>query len=360
MSPRPVLARFFFAALLAAPAVVAVSGCPLYSADSCEEDPVCRNKIADSGVVVDTGPPTGEGCGGVCAAGYVCTSQSTGRYACVAYDCRASEKACTDGKTCAKDEAKGVWTCGSSAPADCSTTGCITGYTCKDDGAGKKLCVSSDPNACVGDADCTAKTGVGSLCLGGVCKAPKDLCSDSTQCKTGSSCLDGRCVTKCSATCATGYTCDDKTGLCSGGAGACGASKACDAGKSCVNERCVDVAATDGACKSGLVSVAGGCVANDQPLFFCDKDGTADGKQDTCAAGSICLHHNCYIACTGPTDTTTCTKADKFPICKSVTTSSGAHNVCGSSTSLGSECDPTATPPKACTAGKVCIDGFCK
>ena len=108
--------------------------------------------------------------------------------------------------------------------------------------------------------------------------------------------------------------------------------------------------------REGAPKQAGAVFAN----FFCDKDGTKDGTQDLCASGSICLHHNCYISCTGATDTTSCTKADKFPICKSVTTSSGAHFVCGSNTSLGSECDPTATPPKTCATGKVCIDGFCK
>lgn len=357
MSPRPNVSRFFFAALLAAPAVVAIAGCPIYSADRCEDDPVCRNRmVSDAGA--DTPLPS-EGCGSGCADGYVCTSQSTGRFECVAYDCRSSEKACTAPQTCTKDEARGVWTCGASTTPDCSTTGCITGYTCGDV-SGKKTCVSSDANACVADADCVAKTGAGSLCLGGTCKAPKDLCSDSTQCRAGASCVDGRCTPKCTATCAAGYTCDDKAGLCTGGAAACDSTKACVSGSTCVSGRCVAPAATDGTCPSGTVSVAGGCVVDDRPIFFCDNDGTKDGQQDKCATGSICLHHNCYISCTGSSDTTTCAKADKFPVCKSVTTSSGPHNVCGSNTSLGSECDPTSTPPKACASGKVCIDGFCK
>jgi hypothetical protein len=356
MSPRP-FARFLFAALLAAPAMVAIAGCPIYSADRCEDDPVCRNKMLDGGTTADVDP--GEGCGSGCSAGYVCTSQSTGRFECVPYDCRATEKACTAPQTCNKDESKGVWSCGSASATDCSTTGCISGYACKDV-SGKKLCVSTDPNACVLDSECTSKTGAGSLCLGGVCKAPKDLCSDSTQCNAGSSCVDGRCVTKCASTCVAGYTCNATTGLCTDGTGACGATKACATGSTCVGDRCVAPAKTDGTCPAGTVSVEGGCVLDDRPIFFCDNDGTKDGTQDKCAGGSICLHHNCYISCTGASDTTTCAKADKFPICKSVTTSSGAHFVCGSNTSLGSECDPTATPPKACNVGKVCIDGFCK
>lgn len=361
MSPRSVNTRSLFATLAAAPLLVAfasvVAGCPIYAADSCEEDPSCTKPlpVADAAVPEETST----GCGTGCEPGYVCTSQSTGRYECVAYDCRATEKACTAPQTCAKDETKGVWACTTPGPTDCTKTGCITGYACNDVD-GKKLCVSSDPNACVKDGDCATKTGAGSLCLGGVCKAPKDLCSDSTQCLNGASCVDGRCVPKCASTCAAGYTCDSTTGLCSGGTGACGTSKACTDGSTCVNERCVKPAETNGTCPAGTVSVAGGCVVDDRPNFFCDKDGTKDGTKDVCATGSICLHHNCYISCTGTTDTTSCAAADKFPICKSVTTSSGSHFVCGSNTSLGSECDPTATPPKTCSTGKVCIDGFCK
>ncbi|MEO7092088.1 MAG: hypothetical protein ABI175_02480, partial [Polyangiales bacterium] len=126
-----------------------------------------------------------------------------------------------------------------------------------------------------------------------------------------------------------------------------------------VATHCVDKCATDGSCKAGLVCVGGGCVPDDRPTFFCDKDGTKDGVKDLCAAGSLCLHHNCYVACAGAGDTS-CAKFDKFPVCKSVTTSSGAHDVCGSATSLGGECDLTTTPPKTCSTGKLCLDGFCK
>ncbi len=363
-------------AVFAVPFVFAVAsvlaGCPIYSAETCAEDPACTPPAyADAGPVDASPPPIDTGnCEGGCDPGYVCTDQSSGRYECVAYDCRSKEKACTAPETC-NEKSPGLWLCGPAAPTttDCGTTGCVAGYTCTGDEPGKKVCVSSDPNACATDAECAAKTGEGSLCLGGSCKAPKDLCSDSTQCKANSTCVDGRCAPKCSASCATGYTCDAETGLCTGGAAACDDATPCASGKACVAGRCVDPCATDGSCKAGLVCVgatagaaasAGGCVVDDRPIFFCDKDGTKEGTRDTCAEGSICLHHNCYIACSGPGDTTTCAKADKFPVCKSVTTSSGDYDVCGSSTSLGSECDPTATPPKTCSSGKVCIDGFCK
>jgi hypothetical protein len=233
--------------------------------------------------------------------------------------------------------------------------------------------------ACVVDGDCTSKTGDGSLCLGGVCKAPKDLCSDGTQCKSGKECVDGRCVDTCSSgdagdagatSCIDGYSCT--SGACVGGKGVCGSTPSGDGGvdgssdagtcgsaSRCVASRCVDKCAVDGSCASGEVCVGGGCVQDDRPVFFCDKSGTADGTQDVCSTGSICLHHNCYLSCTGPTDTTSCTEP-AYPVCKSVTTSSGQHDVCGSNSGLGSECDPTSSPPKTCTPGQFCIDGFCK
>ncbi len=404
------------ASLLAVAAMI--GGCPIYAADSCEADPNCQGVDTPT---YDTGIPPSD-CGS-CLPGYVC-SGSTGRFACVASDCRATEKRCSSGQSCT--EVGGVYACrgasdaGSDADAapviDCLKTGCISGYKCGDDGKGGHVCASTDPNACTDDVDCPSKTGAGSLCLGGVCKAPKDLCTDSAQCDSTKSCVDGRCVAKCTTTCSSGYACDAKSGLCVGGAGSCAAksppppppgdagpdasadapasdagsdaasddgsdasadtapsgdagtdasadaavpAKVCSSSAACVATHCVDKCATDGSCKAGLVCVGGGCVPDDRPLFFCDKDGTKDGVQDLCAAGSICLHHNCYVGCAGAGDTS-CAKFDKFPVCKSVTTSSGAHDVCGASTSLGSECDPTTTPPKTCAAGKICLDGFCK
>lgn len=367
-------------------------GCPIYATDSCRNDPSCAQAEPVPTNTYDTGP----GDCGVCAPGYVCSYVTSGRYQCAAYDCRAAERACPSDATCT-DMGGTVYGCigadggpidtglesgpadtgpVDTGPNDCTKTGCIAGMKC-DTKSSPAVCVSTDPNACVADADCTAKTGAGSLCLGGTCKAPKDLCTDSTQCKSGSACVDGRCTPTCTGgsdagtdaavtSCASGYSC--VSGTCSGGTGVCGAGggdagdagASCSSSASCVAGRCAAKCAIDGACPGGQVCVGGGCVYDDRPIFFCDKSGTADGSQDVCASGSICLHHNCYLTCGGASDTTTCAKADKFPTCKSVTTSSGVHFVCGSSTNLGGECDPTTTPPKSCVTGKICVDGFCK
>jgi hypothetical protein len=47
-----------------------------------------------------------------------------------------------------------------------------------------------------------------------------------------------------------------------------------------------------------------------------------------------------------------------FPLCKPVTTSSGTYDVCGSSTNLGNQCDPTQG--MNCSGSEVCIDGYCR
>ncbi len=330
---------------------VGLAGCPIYSADSCSQDPNCTgpNYPSDGGTTTDTGPTA---CTPACGAGYVCNTVGGGAQ-CVAADCRSTELACPTGQACTATAA-GAYYCATTYN-DCRATGCISGYACAAGSAGAYLCTSTDPNACVADADCAAKTGAGSLCLGGVCKAPKDLCSDATQCNSGASCVDGRCTTKCSATCVQGYSCDATTGLCTAGGG----QTSCAGSEALVNGRCVASAKVDGSCPTGTVSVLGGCVVDDRPIFFCDASGTADGTQDRCSAGSICLHHNCYVQC-DPTVASSCATVDQFNVCKAVTTSSGTHDVCGSSTNLGSQCDPTANPPKTCSAGQLCIDGFCK
>jgi hypothetical protein len=108
--------------------------------------------------------------------------------------------------------------------------------------------------------------------------------------------------------------------------------------------------------------VNGGCIPDQKPHFVCSTDGQpGTGGAGSCAVGSICLHRNCYIACTQGTDGgLTCNTADQFNVCEQVTiagSDAGTYNVCGSGTNLGSQCDAT----RPCTqSGTVCIDGNCK
>jgi hypothetical protein len=106
-------------------------------------------------------------------------------------------------------------------------------------------------------------------------------------------------------------------------------------------------------CPSGAVWVDNGCIPSQSATFFCN----ADGQQDACSAGSLCLHHNCYISCETPNDAA-CDNLPTFNVCKDVTTASGPHSVCGSDQNLGDECDPTLG--MTCSSGKVCLDGYCK
>jgi hypothetical protein len=121
-----------------------------------------------------------------------------------------------------------------------------------------------------------------------------------------------------------------------------------------VQEHCVDPCGAGGTCGGGLKCVDGGCTPDQKPVFTC----ATDGAQDSCQPGSICLRHSCYIGCSADAGADACKAADNFNQCKGVTTSSGTYNVCGSTTNLGTECDPTQN--KACTNSLVCIDGYCR
>jgi hypothetical protein len=114
-----------------------------------------------------------------------------------------------------------------------------------------------------------------------------------------------------------------------------------------------------GTCSAaGFVCVEGGCIPNQLPTFVCGADGSiGDGQAGDCAIGSICLHHSCFIACNPDAGATACAEAAMFNVCKSVTTSSGTYPVCGSSSNLGSQCDPTQN--ELCPSSGVCIDGYC-
>lgn len=248
---------------------------------------------------------------------------------------------CAVGETCGPD--------GTCQVGDCSTIGCIYGFTC-DGSATPPVCLPSNPAACGADADCLTP---GDACVSGICTAPPDLCFDQTQCGAGQVCANGKCTDSCgdSADCSSAYACNVDLGLCTVPAVPCAITNDCG-GPSlvCVDGACVP-RSDEGVCVEG-VWVENGCIPNQTATFTCQ----VDGSQDICANGSICLHHSCYISC--EQNPTTCDNLPSFNLCKAVTTTSGAHQVCGSDDNLGNECDPTAS--LACGAGDICVDGFCK
>jgi hypothetical protein len=210
---------------------------------------------------------------------------------------------------------------------------------------------------CQSDADC-ASLGAGEKCLDGVCTAPANQCSDGTQCQSGESCVGGVCTPSCTtnANCPSGYSCDTTKGVCTGNPTPCNEpdAGACPSGTTCVDQHCVPPCGDAGACPAGEVCVDYGCIPDQKPQFVCNMEGV----QDMCAVGSICLHHNCYIGCNMEAGATACQTADRFNVCKAVTTSTGTYDVCGSSSNLGNQCDPTQG--QNCAPPSICIDGYCK
>jgi hypothetical protein len=349
--------KHLFSFVLLGLGAAALGGCPIYSDDqrsnrvcvgsdcySCP-DPYISNDCYAFTCSTATDCPAGYACGsnhrcylsdGVPPgppAGTMCTKPSD----------------CPSGSTCGADNKCHV--------GDCSSAGCPSNFVCKLAG-GVPSCqpVGGDGGtaACKSDGDCP--TPAGSKCLSGTCYAPADQCADATQCAAGSQCVQGACTPSCSANkpCPTGYACDDAKGVCTGNTNACTNSSQCGAGKACVQQHCVDSCGAGATCAAGLVCVDGGCTPDQQPVFTC----AADGAQDKCAVGSLCLRHSCYITCDADAGADACKSADKFNVCKSVTTSSGAHSVCGSDTNLGTDCD--VTQGKNCASPLICIDGFCR
>lgn len=349
--------KHVFSFVLLGLGAAALGGCPIYSDDdrahrvcvgsdcySCP-DPYVSSNCYDFSCYSDTDCPSGYACGSNhrChvtdglppppPTGTLCTKPS---------DCPA-------GSTCGADN--------KCHTGDCSSSGCPSNFVCKlTNGAPTCEPVGGDggTSACKADGDCPVPAG--SKCLSGSCVAPSDQCADATQCAPGSQCVQGACTPSCSANkpCPTGYACDDAKGVCTGTTGACTNSTQCQGGTVCVEEHCVTPCGAGLTCAAGLVCVDGGCTPDEKPVFTC----TVDGAQDKCQAGSLCLRHSCYISCDADAGPDACKNADQFNVCKSVTTSSGPHSVCGSDTNLGTDCDPTQG--KNCASPLVCIDGFCR
>jgi hypothetical protein len=338
--------------------VAVLGGCPIYPDDrdhrvcvgeSCYDCPdsqysgACVDWVCNSNLDC----PTGYACG----ADNRCRPTGTppGGGTCV----KPSD--CAPGSNCGADNRCHA--------GDCATTGCPSSFVCKLSN-GVPACVPTGggttdaggtPSTCKSDTDCP--TPAGSKCLAGSCVAPENQCADASQCPAGAQCVAGACTPSCSASkpCPTGYGCDLGKGVCTQNPTPCEAGgAACGGGKVCVEEHCVDACGAGGTCGAGLVCIDGGCTPDEKPIFVC----ATEGVQDACQQGSICLRHSCYIGCEGDAGVDACKNADKFNVCKAVTTSSGTYSVCGSDANLGTECDPTQG--KACTAPAVCIDGFCR
>lgn len=350
--------RLFSVVVVSAGALL-LWGCPIYSDNHrvCMNDGTCYSCANDYyssdcsswTCYSNADCPSNESCysDGVCRV--TGTTQPTTGTAC------KSPADCGVGETCGADQVCHT--------ADCSMVGCPSAYVCKLSG-GTPTCVSvggqtdggpTGPKPqCSRDADCSANAG--SKCLDGTCVLPADQCTDGTQCPGTSQCVQGACTPSCNAStpCPTGYACDLAKGVCTGNTNPCSTAENCSAGQACVEQHCVAPCGAGNTCPTGLVCVAGGCIPDQKPQFVCNVEGT----QDACNAGSICLRHNCYIACDQDGGADTCKTADHFNVCKQVTSNGNTYSVCGSSSNLGSDCDVSAQ--KLCANPLICIDGYCR
>jgi hypothetical protein len=361
-------AKRWVAVVLVGLGALVLGGCPIYSESRdhrvCLQSGQCYSCPND----YYSSDCYAYGCNGDydCPTGYSCNYGSCNGSGAYPLPDGGSAPTCSRPTDCPSGQV-----CGADAQChvgDCSNWGCTSGYQCKLSN-GSLQCVGggapdggngdggSTFNGCHNDAECASTPGA--KCLNGACVAPQDQCFDTTQCPANEQCVAGVCTPGCASgsTCPTGFSCDPKTSVCSGNPTPCGTTAdggTCSGSNVCVEDHCVLPCGVASTCPSGQVCVAGGCIPDQKPQFTCAKEGT----QDACAAGSICIHHSCYIGCNADAGADACKNADKFNVCKSVTTSGGTYSVCGSSSNLGTQCDPT-TGKQCPNAGAVCIDGFC-
>ena len=201
--------------------------------------------------------------------------------------------------------------------------------------------------------------------------AQAQLCSDGSQCVAkGSVCVDGVCEATCNSTtpCPTGYQCDLNRGVCNVNPAPCVGSgtSTCVGGTTCVENHCVPPCApvADGgeagaACPAGQACVNGGCLPDQKATFACANDGQSGQLATTCPLDAICLHHDCYTACSADAGMSACAPSAQATgtVCKNVTIENGTYSVCGETATLGSDCDPSQG--KSCSGSKVCVDGYC-
>jgi len=365
--------------------VAVLGGCPIYSSQN-SGTPGSYQVCNRSGCYDCPDPTYSSACtpwtcgtSADCPAGYACGANAT----CVPGGSNSPETCsspaqCPSGSVCGED--------GTCRQGDCGSWGCVSGYVCRlsggvatcvasgqgpdagndgggadassgndagSDGGGPSDAGSSGP--CNADLDCT---GSGAKCIDGQCTAQGGLCSDTTQCVVaGEACVDGVCEPHCSSgvPCPAGYECDFPRGVCNLNPSACAGSgtSSCLGGSVCVETHCVSPCAAGdaAACPSGQVCVNGGCIPDEAASFPCTNDGESGQLAHTCDPASVCLHHDCYVAC--DPDAGTCAGQT---VCKPVRVSAGTYNVCGGTSNLGSDCDPASG--NYCSSG-VCIDGYC-
>lgn len=179
-----------------------------------------------------------------------------------------------------------------------------------------------------------------------LCVPDGDLCK-GVSCGTGTTCVDGQCVSGCYLSPCKGVRCADNY-FCS--AGRCVAivpgSKACPPGYRCHTSCRPKDACTNVRCGPCQSCVAGKCVENPCACVTCPAGEFCDageckascGCEGGCKSGATCAGGQCLPASGWPGCTPDC-----------------ANKLCGSADGCGSICKTGL----GCAAGTVCKNGTC-
>ncbi|MRG91838.1 hypothetical protein GF068_07855 [Polyangium spumosum] len=203
-------------------------------------------------------------------------------------------------------------------------------------GGGNPAC---DPNvttcACTTTTDCPS----GTLCLDGLCLVG---CNHTFECGPGKVCANGQCEVGCDANspCQSGYICDK--GICVADPATACPQKPCASGEACVDGICEPGCKTNAECPSGEIcdSTAGGCIPDPSPVPGCGPGQAPCPGAAQCGADGYC-HYPCA-------DLTACKLIDnRFVACD--------QGICKTNEEVNPEC----SLDKPCPAGKDCISNKC-
>ena len=243
-------------------------------------------------------------CSGLCNAG-MCDCAPLGAA------CARDTGDCCDGTYCGGDGTDTPRRCGLGSGGVCTASSqCIAGLTCI---AGTCESCGQPGHGCSATSDCCIGTCASGTCA---CASPGASCAGDHDCCFGGTCTGGRCCAAVNSPCGA-------NGDCCGGA--------------CVGGFCA-CAATGTACSDGAVCCGGGCSGG--RCCGAHRAGCASAA-DCCTAGDICSSHGCCAphgsACASELD------------------------CCGGSCTDGRCCQPagrTCIDPEDCCGGS-CTGGVC-
>lgn len=274
--------------------------------------------------------------GGSCETGSLCTASGC------AQSC-SNDVPCGKGEVCKgglcaspSEELGGTIEC--TAKADCPNGTCVAG-ACRACGG------TAGPCPCSTATDCSSPD---QICVSGLCTAPTNTCTFSSECGQGKVCADSRCLTSCEAApCSNGAQCEKgvcvppTTPTCSTDAECSGNTPRCMAGS------CRKACASGSECGTGEFCDQGACIVDTRPKSNCTDDSQCGG---TATTPKKCMGGFCKFTCTAE-------QGDAY--CRTIDNRIGScakDLVCRSAAEANAACRATSD----CTGGKNCIDNQCR